>query len=197
MPDLVTAHIIREASNGNHAAFRTIVEQHQAFVYAVAFRFVNDSVDAEDLTQEIFIRLWKSLHTYRDDVKFTTWLYRIVANRCLDFLKSSHGRNRKNKVDVTSGHFVQDHSTPEKELQQNELMQVIQKAAGELTPKQKAVFILRDLEGLSSEEVSEALKMPVGNVKSNLFYARQKMSEKIKAFYHTTDKQIYDGLQGN
>jgi RNA polymerase sigma-70 factor (ECF subfamily) len=190
MPDLVTPQIIQEAASGNRTAFRTIVEQHQGFVYAVAFRFVNDSSDAEDLTQEVFIRLWKGLHTYRDEVKFTTWLYRIVANRCLDFLKSRHGRQRKNKVDVTSGQFVQDHSTPEKELQYTELMRAIHQTAEKLTPKQRAVFILRDLEGLSSEEVSEALEMSLGNVKSNLFYARQKMSEKLKTLYQTTDKQF-------
>jgi RNA polymerase sigma-70 factor, ECF subfamily len=188
MPDLVTPIIIREAAHGNRQAFRTIVEQHQGFVYAVAFRFVNDSSEAEDLTQEVFIRLWRSLHTYREEVKFTTWLYRITANRCLDFIKSRHGRQRKNKVDVTSGHFVQGHSTPEKVFQQAELMSAINLAAEELTPKQKAVFILRDLEGLSTEEVGKVLSMSVGNVKSNLFYARQNMSEKLKAYYQTTDK---------
>ena len=190
MPDFVTPQIIREAANGNRHAFRTIVEQHQGFVYAVAFRFVQDATEAEDLTQEIFIRLWKSLHTYRDEVKFTTWLYRIVANRCLDFIKSRHARQRKNTVDVNRGQSVQDQSTPEKEFQQHELMQLVRQAADELTPKQKAVFILRDLEGLTTEEVSEALTMSIGNVKSNLFYARQNMSEKLKAFYQTTDKQI-------
>jgi RNA polymerase sigma-70 factor, ECF subfamily len=117
-------------------------------------------------------------------------LYRIVANRCLDFLKSRHAKQRKSKVDVSSGHIVQDHSTPEKELQQRELMQMIEQAAAALTPKQKAVFILRDLEGLSTEEVSQALDMPIGNVKSNLFYARQNVSEKLRAFYQTTDKQF-------
>lgn len=190
MPDLLSPHTIREAASGNRQAFRTIVEQYQGFVYAVAFRFVQDASEAEDLTQEIFIRLWTSLYTYRDEVKFTTWLYRIVANRCLDFLKSRHGRQRKNMVDVTSGYFVQDHSTPEREFQQTELMRAINLAAEELTPKQKAVFILRDLEGLTTEEVSEALSMSVGNVKSNLFYARQNMSEKLKAYYQTTDKHF-------
>lgn len=190
MPEPVSYDLIQEAARGSQSAFRAIVEAHQGFVYAVAFRFVNDEHDAEDITQEVFVRLWKNLHTYRQEVKFTTWLYKIVTNRCLDFLKSRHGRQRKNKVDVDARHDLAHHSTPEKDFQQQELSRIIYQAAEELTPKQKAVFILRDLEGLSQEEVSEALSMSTGNVKSNLFYARQKMTEKLKAYYQTTDNQF-------
>jgi RNA polymerase sigma-70 factor (ECF subfamily) len=190
MPEPITPELIQKAVRGSQQAFRAIVEANQGFVYAVAFRFVNDSQDAEDITQEVFVRLWKNLHTYKQEVKLTTWLYKIVTNRCLDFLKSRHGRQRKNKVDIDRSHFIQDYSTPEKEFQQQELSRIIHAAADELTPKQKAVFILRDLEGLSQEEVSETLSMSTGNVKSNLFYARQKMTEKLKAFYQTTDKQF-------
>ncbi len=190
MPEPITPELIQEAVRGSQPAFRAIVEANQGFVYAVAFRFVNDQQEAEDITQEVFVRLWKNLKSYRHEVKLSTWLYKIVTNRCLDFLKSRHGRQRKNKVDISTTHFVQDSSTPEKEFQQQELTRIIHAAADELTPKQKAVFILRDLEGLTSEEVSEALSMSAGNVKSNLFYARQKMTEKLKAMYQTTDKQF-------
>ena len=190
MPEPITPELIQEAVRGSQPAFRAIVEANQGFVYAVAFRFVNDSQEAEDITQEVFVRLWKNLKSYRHEVKLSTWLYKIVTNRCLDFLKSRHGRQRKNKVDISTTHFVQDSSTPEKEFQQQELTRIIHAAADELTPKQKAVFILRDLEGLTSEEVSEALSMSAGNVKSNLFYARKKMTEKLKAMYQTTDKQF-------
>lgn len=190
MPEPITPELIQEAVRGSQPAFRAIVEANQGFVYAVAFRFVNDSQEAEDITQEVFVRLWKNLKSYRHEVKLTTWLYKIVTNRCLDFLKSRHGRQRKNKVDISTTHFVQDSSTPEKEFQQQELSRIIHAAAEELTPKQKAVFILRDLEGLSQEEVSETLSMSTGNVKSNLFYARKKMTEKLKTWYQTTDKDF-------
>lgn len=183
MPEPITPELIQQAVRGSQPAFRAIVEIHQGFVYAVAFRFVNDQHDAEDITQEVFVRLWKNLHTYKQEVKLTTWLYKIITNRCLDFLKSRHGRQRKNKVDIEGWHDLAYHSTPEKDFQQQELSNLIHQAAEELTPKQKAVFILRDLEGLSSEEVSEALSMSAGNVKSNLFHARQKMTEKLKIYY--------------
>lgn len=190
MPEPVSYDLIQQAVRGSQQAFRTIVETHQGFVYAVAFRFVNDKYEAEDIMQEVFVRLWKKLHTYRQEVKLTTWLYKIATNRCLDFLKSRQGRQRKNTVDVNERHDLAYHSTPEKDFQQQELSRIIHQAADELTPKQKAVFILRDLEGLSQEEVSEALSMSTGNVKSNLFHARQKMIAKLKIYYQTTDKQF-------
>ncbi len=190
MPEPLPHDLIQNAARGNTQAFRTLVEQHQAFVYAVAFRFVQDAHEAEDITQEVFVQLWKNLHRYRPEVKLTTWLYKIITNRCLDFLKSRHGQQRKNKVDIEKGNFVNDHSTPEKEFQKHELRMLIQQVAETLTPKQKAVFILRDLEGLSPEEVSETLSMSAGNVKSNLFYARKAITEKLKTYYQTTDNEF-------
>lgn len=188
MPEPITPELIQQAVRGSQQAFRAIVEANQGLVYAVAFRFVNDEHEAEDITQEVFVKLWKNLHTYKQEVKLTTWLYKIVTNQCLDFLKSRYGRQRKNNVDIDKGNFVQDHTTPEKEFQQQELKKIIHEAAEELTPKQKAVFILRDLEGLTPEEVSETLSMSAGNVKSNLFHARQKITGKLKMMYQTTDK---------
>jgi RNA polymerase sigma-70 factor, ECF subfamily len=188
MPEPITPKLIQEAARGSQQAFRAIVEVNQGFVYAVAFRFVNDAHEAEDITQEVFLRLWKNLHTYKPEVKLTTWLYKIVTNRCLDFLKSKHGSQRKNAVDVNKQLHLAAHSTPERAYQQEELIKIIHAAADELTPRQKAVFILRDLEGLSSAEVCEALSMSASNVKSNLFHARQKITGKLKTIYQSTDK---------
>lgn len=173
---------------GNTQAFRVIVEEHQAFAYSVAYRFVGNEHEAEDITQEAFLRLWKNLKSYRTDIKLSTWLYRIVANLCLDYLKSAHNRQQKNRLDMRDVRSVSDSRTADKEVQEHELIEVIMRASEELTPKQKAVFIMRDLEELSVEEVSQALNMSPGNVKSNLYYARQKVSETLKSWYQTTDK---------
>jgi RNA polymerase sigma-70 factor (ECF subfamily) len=181
----LSPEIIKRATAGDTKAFRVIVEYHQGFVYAVAFRFVGNENDAEDLAQEVFVRLWKNLSSYKEEIKLTTWLYKIITNLCLDFLKSRYGKRRKNAIDIMYGHNAQDLTNPEKEFQQEELMRAIHLAAEELKPKQRAVFVLRDLEGLSPEEVSETLSMSAGNIKSNLFYARKKMNEKLRAFYQT------------
>lgn len=191
MPKPLAPEIVQEAVRGSSRAFREIVETHQGFVYAVAFRFVRNAQDAEDIAQDVFIRLWKNLNTYRPEIKLTTWLHKIVTNCCLDFLKSRHGRQRKNSTDLDKEQGMHASSTtPEREYQQQELSKIIYQAAEELTPKQRAVFILRDLEGLSPEEVSNALTMSIGNVKSNLFHARKKITEKLKLQYQTTDKQF-------
>lgn len=184
MPETITPELIQEAARGNSRAFRVIVETHQGFVYTVAHRFVSDEQEAEDITQDVFVRLWKNLGRYRHEVKLTTWLHKIVTNRCLDFLSSRHGRQRKNRVGVHAEMILMGSLTPEAELQQQELTTLVHQAAEELTPKQRAVFILRDLEGLSAEETSQVLGMPPGNVKSNLFHARQKVLERLKRNYH-------------
>ena len=186
MADRIPFDIINKAGNGDTNAFREIVDEYQAFAYAVSYRFLGNAEDAEDVVQEVFIRLWKNLKNYKPEVKLTTWLYRIIANLCLDFLKSVYGRQRKNKVDVES--ILQCTVGSDESMLAKEFNELIQEAAAALTSKQKAVFILRDLEDLSVEEVCGILSMSAGNVKSNLYYARQQMSEKLKKYYQTTDK---------
>lgn len=188
MAEQVTDAIIIKACGGDAEAFRMIVNCHQAFAYSVSYRFLGNPEDSEDITQEAFIRLWKNLHKYRSDVKLTTWLYKIITNLCLDFLKSSHSRQQKNHRDVETAFALRSYERADTELNANELNEFIQRAADKLTPKQKAVFILRDLEGLPVEEVCVILAMSAGNVKSNLWYARQQVSEKLKRYYQTTDK---------
>lgn len=185
MPKPLTSEIIRQAVRGDQYAFRKLVEAHQAFAYAVAFRFVGHAGDAEDIVQEAFVRLWKNLHQYRPAVKLTTWLYRIIANLCLDLLKSRPEKQRRSAVSLDHSLVMATPGTPEDHLQQQELMDAIRAAADELTPVQRAVFVLRDLEELSVDEVSDILSMPAGNVKSNLYYARRKVGEHLKTLYRT------------
>jgi RNA polymerase sigma-70 factor, ECF subfamily len=179
--------IIRMAIGGNAEAFREIVSQHQSLLYAVAYRFLGKAEDAEDVVQESFIRMWRHLPSHRTEVKLSTWLYKIVVNLCLDVLKSSHRKQQKSSVAVREEGNQYNYAV-DQEVHAHELHALIQEAASELTPKQKAVFVLRDLEGLPVEEVCNLLSMSASNVKSNLYYARQQMSEKLKMYYQTTEK---------
>lgn len=190
MPESISPAIIKEALSGNASAFKVIVEEYQTFAYAVAFRFVGNADDAEDLVQEGFIKLWKNLSKYRQDVKLSTWFYRILVNLCLDFLKSSHGRQRKRFTEINTANTVAGKETPESVYNNYELMKIIQTCAEELTPKQHAVFVLRDLEGLDVEEVEKILSMTSTNIKSNLFHARQKVSEKLRVIYQTKNNHL-------
>ncbi|MEY4931518.1 MAG: hypothetical protein RI909_2242 [Bacteroidota bacterium] len=188
MPEPNRTELITQAAQGHVHAFREVVNLYQSFAYSVSYRFLGNAEDAEDVTQEAFIRLWKNMHQYKPEVKLTTWLYRIIANLCLDVLKSSHHKQQRKSMDVKAEWNMTHHHASDADVQAQELHAIIQEAASELTPKQKAVFILRDLEELPVEEVCNILSMSAGNVKSNLYYARQQMSEKLKKYYQTTDK---------
>jgi len=189
MTDQEVQATIRRAASGEQSAFRTIVSQNQSFLYTIAYRFLGNTADAEDAVQEAFVRLWKNLPNYRPEVKLTTWLYKIVVNLSLDILKSGHRNHQKSRMDVQSHTSIISAEEADDELHAAELHAFIQEAASELTPKQKAVFILRDLDELSVEDVCDILSMSAGNVKSNLYYARKHMSEKLKKYYQT-DKII-------
>jgi RNA polymerase sigma-70 factor (ECF subfamily) len=190
MTKQVDAGVIRNAMAGNSDAFRVIVDHYQSFAYAVAFRFLNQAEEAEDVVQESFIRLWKNLSKYRPEVLLSTWLYRIITNLCLDFLKSTYAKQQKNQRDVQTEYLLKSNGQVDEELNVVELNEMIQRAAAKLTPKQKAVFILRDLEELPVVEVCAILSMSAGNVKSNLYYARQQIGKSLKKYYQTTDKII-------
>ncbi|MBL7872661.1 MAG: RNA polymerase sigma factor [Cyclobacteriaceae bacterium] len=177
-----TPEVIKAAKAGSVKAFETIVDDHQVFAYRVAFRLIGDTQEAEDIVQESFISLWKNLDRYRADLKLTTWLYRIIVNKCLDYFKSTTTKQNKNKVALQFAVALADNNNPEKEFESNELLKVIHDASKLLTPKQRAVFVLRDLEGLEVSEVCEILSISAGNLKSNLYYARLAMSEKLKSF---------------
>jgi RNA polymerase sigma-70 factor (ECF subfamily) len=187
MEDPNSFSIIQKAIEGDTVAFRQIVEQHQGFAYAVSYRMVSNEEDAEDIVQEAFIRLWNNLHKYKPEVKLSTWLYKIITNLCLDYLKSARIKQKKNRVAMSTEINMNSISGADDMVNANELHTVIQEAASSLTPAQKAVFVLRDLQQLTVEEVSEILSMTDGNIKSNLYYARQHVANVLKKYYQVNE----------
>lgn len=183
MPYPSDQEIVGKACAGNMQAFRQLVEQHQAFVYRVAYRFVGNVAEAEDITQECFIRLWKNLHRYRHEVKLTTWLYKIATNLCLDFLKSRRSHTARRMVRLDDYDDMAHMRPADQPLIDAELRVAIERVVAALSSKQKAVFVLRDMEQLDLPEIAKILSMDAGQVKSNLNYARKKVSEMITAYY--------------
>ena len=172
--------LILKANNGDTKAFEVIVRNYNKFGYAVAFRILCNEEDAKDVVQECFIKIWKHLNEYDKKIKFTTWMYKIVVNLCFDKLKSQkRRRNIFKNLDEDSVINVQGGIDLEKELTNKELAAMIKHFASGLSEKQKTVFILRDMEDLSIEEVSEIMNISSGSVKTNLFYARQSIRKKI------------------
>src|SRR5690606_12823518 len=167
---------------GDMHAFRQLVERHQRFVYGLAYRLVGTVGDAEDIVQESFVRLWKNLSLYRPETKVSTWLYTIVTNRCLDHLKSRHNKHARRTLNLPGN--SETAVSPDQALLHEEFDLALKKASEALSPKQKAVFVLRDIEGLPMSEIGSMLSMSPGKVKSNLYYARKKVGELLTLYYN-------------
>ena len=186
MPNLNEAETIARAMGGDQLAFRSLVEQFQGFVYSIPYRFAKDGAEAEDLAQECFIRVWKNLDRYNPEYKFRTWIGKIITNICLDLLRSARKKNKMNSIAMEENFEVADVVNHEKELHASELQKIILQLAEALTPKQKAAFILRDLEMLDVTEACEMLNESAENLKSNLYYARKHVRENLLKYYKTS-----------
>jgi len=174
--------IIKKAQKGDSAAFEELVSTHEAFVYNLALRSLRSQEDAQDAAQEVFIKAWTSLGTFRGDSKFSVWLYRITGNVCTDML-------RKRKGEVISLTFVDDEGseteleladtgpTPHESLEQKERSAALLSALDSLPMDYRRVLILREGGGMSYEEIAESLNLDIGTVKSRIFRARKKLCE--------------------
>ncbi len=172
--------ILQRCKEGDEGAFAILCEEYYDYAFRVAFRMLAHEEDSKDVVQEAFISVWKNRSTYNEKAKFTTWLYSIVTNLCIDRL-----RKRKNHADITCDEALKkiDFSNNEDQLEKKELALIITCIASELSPKQHAIFVLRDLEGLEMAEIASITKSPVSSVKSNLCHARKTIREKLIKIY--------------
>jgi len=167
--------IIEACKNKNQAAFRTLMEHYAEFAYTVAFRIVNDKEEAKDLVQETFITVWDKIRGFHSEKPFSNWLYRIIVNKCYDALR----KNKKNMVHPEQSQWnipeLLSHDDPETIMDHRELAYLIRSFTRNLSRKQKMVFVLSDLQGLTHDEISEITGMLKTSVKSNLNHARKKI----------------------
>jgi len=174
--DLIEAS---KRQDGN--AFRTIVEHYQSMVYSLAFRLLCNEEDAKDAVQETFVRVWMNLSRYDAGKKFSTWVYAIATHLCYDKLKFSKQHYGEISIDETVKGILSSENV-EQQLINSELISLIVALTGTLTPKQKIVFTLRDLEELDMEEVIQITGMSAQKVKSNLYLARQAIRSKLNNY---------------
>lgn len=173
--------IIDSVLAGDVQAFETLVLENQTQVYNLALRMVNNEQDAYDITQDAFIRAFRSLENFRGESKFSVWLYRLTSNICLDFLRA---RRRKGTVSLSS--FSEDDEAveldipderfaPHTQLERKELRQALGQALQRLPEDQRQILLLREISGLSYDEIAQALALEPGTVKSRIFRARKKL----------------------
>ena len=175
--------IVQQVLEGNTNAFEELVLEYEKKVYNVALRILGNSEDAADMTQEAFIKAFNSLSGFRGDSKFSVWLTRIVSNLCLDFLRS---RSRRPTVSLSveddEGDDVQldiaDVSqSPELLLARSLTRESVRRGLKALPEDYREILLLREIQGLSYDEIAEALNIEVGTVKSRIFRGRKKLCD--------------------
>ena len=172
---------MRRVLEGDVHAFEDLVTEHEKGVYAIAQRMTGNAEDAADMTQETFIKAYNSLSSFRGDSKFSVWLYRIATNVCLDFLRS---RSRKPTVSLsvedddgeeTQMDIADESQSPEQLLERGLTRDAVRRGLKSLSPEYRQILLLREIQGLSYEEIAEALTLEVGTVKSRIFRARKRL----------------------
>jgi len=174
--------LVRRAQGGEYSAFDGLVQRYQERIYATVYHMTSNHEDANDLTQETFIKAYKALGSFKGDSSFFTWVYRIAVNKTINFLKT-----RKNKIhlslndlDFNAEHdpdlvaFVSD-KTPRRDIGLSELQEKLNAAMMKLSEVHRLVVTLHDVQGLSHEEIGRIMDCNVGTVRSRLFYARQQL----------------------
>lgn len=181
MTQISENNIIEKVLGGDANAFEELVLKYEKTVYNLALRMVGDRDDAADMTQEAFIKAYNSLRSFRGDSKFSVWLYRITTNVCLDFLRSKSRRQQVSlTVDDDEDEDVQLDipdldADPERQLMKKLGMQSVEEGLRSLPDKQRQILVMRELGGMSYDEIGKALSLEEGTVKSRIFRARKRL----------------------
>ena len=175
MKNLDINGIIDLCKQSNTDAFKYIVSEYQQLIYTLAFRILCNETDAEDATQETFIKIWQNIKQYKQHCKFSTWIYKITTHVCYDKLRSK--QNIKNEELTGYDAFTEENQ--EELLHNKELKKLIIKLSSGLSPKQRLIFILSDIEDLKPEEIIVITGMSAAKIKSNLYLARKHIKSKI------------------
>ncbi|MBQ7896217.1 MAG: sigma-70 family RNA polymerase sigma factor [Oscillospiraceae bacterium] len=175
------AQVIERVLSGDINAYEQLVTQYEKSVYNLALRMTDNPEDAADMAQEAFIKAYNSLSSFRGDSKFSVWLYRIVSNVCLDFLRKQSRRPSVSlSVEDDDGEDVQldvpdDSMSPELQLERKLTRESVREGLKQLPEDYRQILLLRELQGLSYDEIAETLEIGVGTVKSRIFRAREKL----------------------
>ena len=174
--------LVEGLRRGEPEAFERLVLAYQHRVFSIALRMLGDRGDAEEVAQEVFLRVYRSVREFRGEAKLSTWLYAITARLCLNRLKSPTRRARR--VDeATLARVANGHPNPGATLEAGEMKAALHRAIAELDDERRIVVVLRDLHGLAYEEIAAALELPLNTVRSRLHRARMELKERLERFW--------------
>ena len=165
---------LKRALRGDERAFEALISPYADATYRLALRMMGNEQDAADMAQEALLRAWRSLSSYKGQSRFSTWLYRITTNVCLDELRKR--KNNQNmsiqEMEESGMETVDPAETPEQALERGQLRQELQSAIGKLNEEQRAALVLRDVQSLPYEQIAEILNLNLNTVKSRISRAR-------------------------
>lgn len=183
--------LVRRCQKGDALAFEQLVIKYRSKVFSMIFGMVQNEQDAWDLAQEGFIKAWRSIHRFKGEASFYTWLYRIVTNVAIDSLRRKGFKKTAEFDDQIAANEVEPGSKtlptpdplPHHGLEREEIRQRIEQAISKLSPEHRAVIVMKEIEELQYNEIAEALGCSIGTVMSRLFYARKKLQTLLKDVY--------------
>ena len=162
---------VQRAKRGDGEAFEALVTQYEQKVYSLAYHYAGNEHDAMDISQEVFLRVYRFLPQFNEDSRFSTWLYRVTSNVCKDYVRKKNG---KYSFDVPDLRY-----NPENALEQQEMRREIHESLQSLSPDHREILVMRDVLGLTYEDIAQTLQLEEGTVKSRISRARDKLRLKL------------------
>jgi RNA polymerase sigma-70 factor, ECF subfamily len=182
------AECVRRVQQGDTDSFEVLVRRHQKAIFNLVYRLLGNYDEAAEVVQEVFLSAFKSIHQFRGEANFSTWLYRIGLNHASTRRKSLNSTQQHN-IPLDGTEVIADGAVdPAKNFEHKEIQQRVQQALNSLDPEDARVILLRDLQDVPYEDVAEMLDIPVGTVKSRLHRARQALRTSLAPYFHANRK---------
>ena len=182
----VDQQLVERVQKGDKRAFDLLVLKYQHKIFAVISRFIRDHAEVQDVAQDAFIKAYRALPNFRGESAFYTWMYRIAINTAKNYLVARNRRPPASDLDIEDAEFfagndaMHEMNTPERNLLRDELQSVIDQAFRDLPEDLRTAVTLREIDGLSYEDIAEAMDCPIGTVRSRIFRAREAIDRKIQ-----------------
>ena len=191
-PDVSELDLVKRCQAGESEAFDELVGRYRTRVFGMIYNMVHSEQDAWDLAQDSFVKAWKSIGRFRGQSSFYTWIYRIVMNVTIDWLRKKQIKGagaefndaiQLKEVDPAARTLPNPDALPYERMQRGEIRAEIDAAIAQLSPEHRAVILMKEIEGMQYHEIAETLGCSIGTVMSRLFYARKKLQNMLKDVY--------------